>query len=294
MDNDNSLPSSPNMPYFSKLMPSRKGASNSTLNLDEPQPNPPSSLNSFLAAITFYTCFPVPAHLQLDFARIARWVPLVGVLLGGALGCVDLGLDWLQMPSLVRSSLLVAIWLWWTGGLHLDGAMDAADGLAVQDPERRLTVMADSVTGAFGAMAAVVIMVLKVCALSEIGVDRIWVLMLVAGWSRWGQVLAIALYPYLKLQGKGAFHREGLKLPQDLLLGLAVMLAVTGGQIYLQPNEYLPLLLRSAAGCGVAVLTGYYFQRRFGGQTGDTYGAIVEWSETFMLCLLTIPQNLIH
>jgi adenosylcobinamide-GDP ribazoletransferase len=294
MDNDNSLPSSPNMPYFSKLMPSRKGASNSTLNLDEPQPNPPSSLNSFLAAITFYTCFPVPAHLQLDFARIARWVPLVGVLLGGALGCVDLGLDWLQMPSLVRSSLLVAIWLWWTGGLHLDGAMDTADGLAVQDPERRLTVMADSVTGAFGAMAAVVIVMLKVCALSEIGVDRIWVLMLVAGWSRWGQVLAIALYPYLKLQGKGAFHREGLKLPQDLLLGLAVMLAVTGGQIYLQPNEYLPLLLRSAAGCGVAVLTGYYFQRRFGGQTGDTYGAIVEWSETFMLCLLTIPQNLIH
>jgi adenosylcobinamide-GDP ribazoletransferase len=282
------------MPYFSKLMPSRKGASNSTLSLDEPQPNLPSGLNSFLAAITFYTCFPVPAHLQLDFARIARWVPLVGVLLGGALGCVDLGLDWLQMPSLVRSSLLVAIWLWWTGGLHLDGAMDAADGLAVQDPERRLTVMADSVTGAFGAMAAVVIVMLKVCALSEIDGDRIWVLMLVAGWSRWGQVLAIALYPYLKLQGKGAFHREGLRLPQDLLLGLGVMLAVTGCQIYLQPHDYLPLILRSAAGCGVAVLTGCYFQRRFGGQTGDTYGAIVEWTETFYLCLLTIPQNLIE
>jgi adenosylcobinamide-GDP ribazoletransferase len=282
------------MPYFSKLIPSRKGASNSTLNLDEPQPNLPSGLNSFLAAITFYTCFPVPAHLQLDFARIARWVPLVGVLLGGALGCVDLGLDWLQMPNLVRSSLLVAIWLWWTGGLHLDGAMDAADGLAVQDPERRLAVMADSVTGAFGAMAAVVIVMLKVCALSEIDGDRIWVLMLVAGWSRWGQVLAIALYPYLKLQGKGAFHRQGMKLPQDILLGLAVMLAVTGGQIYLQPDDYLPLLLRSTAACGVAVLTGYYFQRRFGGQTGDTYGAIVEWSETFILCLFTIPQNLIE
>ena len=282
------------MSYFSKLMPSRKRASDSTLSLAEPQPNPLSSFNSFLAAVTFYTCFPVPAHLQLDFARIARWVPLVGVLLGGGLGWLDLGLDWLQMPSLVRSSFLVAIWLWWTGGLHLDGAMDAADGLAVQDPERRLTVMADSVTGAFGAMAAVVIVMLKVCALSEISHDRIWVLMLVAGWSRWGQVLAIALYPYLKLQGKGAFHRQGFKLPQDILLGLAVMLAVTGGQIYLQPHDYLALLLRSAAGCGVAVLTGYYFQRRFGGQTGDTYGAIVEWSETFILCLFTIPQNLIH
>jgi adenosylcobinamide-GDP ribazoletransferase len=293
MDNDNSLPSSPNMSYFAKLIPDRKGGSNPTLSLDESKPNPSSNFNSFLAAITFYTCFPIPPHLQLDFRQIARWAPVVGVCLGFALGAVDLGLDWLQMPNLVRSSLIVAIWLWWTGGLHLDGVMDAADGLAVQDPERRLTVMADSVTGAFGAMSAVVIIALKVCALSEIGDNRIWVLMLVAGWSRWGQVLAIALYPYLKLQGKGAFHRQGIKLPQDILLGLAVMLAVTGGQIYLQPHEYLSLLLRSAAGCGIAVLTGYYFQRRFGGQTGDTYGAIVEWTETFYLCLLTIPQSLI-
>jgi adenosylcobinamide-GDP ribazoletransferase len=293
MDNDNSLPSSPNMSYFAKLIPDRKGVSNPTLSLDESKPNPSSNFNSFLAAITFYTCFPIPPHLQLDFQQIARWAPVVGVCLGFALGAVDLGLDWLQMPNLVRSSLIVAIWLWWTGGLHLDGVMDAADGLAVQDPERRLTVMADSVTGAFGAMSAVVIIALKVCALSEIGDNRIWVLMLVAGWGRWGQVLAIALYPYLKLQGKGAFHRQGMKLPQDILLGLAVMLAVTGGQIYVQPHEYLPILLRSAAGCGIAVLTGYYFQRRFGGQTGDTYGAIVEWSETFYLCLLTIPQNLV-
>lgn len=281
------------MSYFAKLIPDRKGGSNPTLSLDESKPNPSSNFNSFLAAITFYTCFPIPPHLQLDFRQIARWAPVVGVCLGFALGAVDLGLDWLQMPNLVRSSLIVAIWLWWTGGLHLDGVMDAADGLAVQDPERRLTVMADSVTGAFGAMSAVVIIALKVCALSEIGDNRIWVLMLVAGWSRWGQVLAIALYPYLKLQGKGAFHRQGIKLPQDILLGLAVMLAVTGGQIYLQPHEYLSLLLRSAAGCGIAVLTGYYFQRRFGGQTGDTYGAIVEWTETFYLCLLTIPQSLI-
>jgi adenosylcobinamide-GDP ribazoletransferase len=250
------------------------------------------NLNSLLAALTFYTCFPVSPNFQLDFTRIARWAPVIGLLLGGGLGLLDLGLDWLHMPILIRSAIIVVLWIWWTGGLHLDGAMDAADGLAVQDPERRLVVMSDSVTGAFGAMVAVVIILLKTCALSEITRDRGWILLLVAGWSRWGQVLAISLYPYLKVQGKGAFHRQGMNLPQDILLGLAFVLAVTGLQVYLQPESWLFIALRSIASCGIAVLIGYYFHRRLGGHTGDTYGAVVEWTETFILCLCSIPSNL--
>ncbi|WP_396136590.1 adenosylcobinamide-GDP ribazoletransferase [Chamaesiphon sp. VAR_48_metabat_403] len=247
------------------------------------------NLNSLLAALTFYTCFPVSSQLQLDFTRIARWAPVIGLLLGGGLAGIDWGLNWLQMPILVRSGFIIVLWIWWTGGLHLDGAMDAADGLAVQDPDRRLIVMSDSVTGAFGAMVAVVIILLKTCALSAITTDRSWVLLLATGWSRWGQVLAIALYPYLKVQGKGAFHRQGMNLPVDVLLGLAFVLAVTGCQIYLQPEIWLLLLLRSIVSCTIAVSIGYYFHRRLGGHTGDTYGAIVEWTETFILCLCTIP-----
>lgn len=248
-----------------------------------------NNLNSLLAALAFYTCCPIPTNFQLDFSRIARWAAVIGLLLGGGLGLVDLGLDWLEMPILTRSGAIVVLWIWWTGGLHLDGAMDAADGLAVQDPERRLTVMTDSVTGAFGAMVAVVIILLKTCALAEITQDRLWILPLAAGWSRWGQVLAISLYPYLKPTGKGAFHRQGLELPQDILLGLVFILAVTGGLIYLQPQNWLVIGWRSVASCGISALLGYYFQRKLGGHTGDTYGAVVEWTETFILCLFTIP-----
>jgi adenosylcobinamide-GDP ribazoletransferase len=248
------------------------------------------NLNSLLAALTFYTCFPISSKLSLDFTRIARWAPVIGLLLGGGLSLVDLSLEWLKMPILMRSAIEVAIWVWWTGGLHLDGAMDTADGLAVQDPDRRLSVMSDSVTGAFGAMVAVVIILLKTCALSVITTDRTWGLLLVAGWSRWGQVLAIALYPYLKLQGKGAFHRKGLSLPFDICLGLACILALTGCQIYLHPLQWLGIGLKAVASCAIAILTGYYFHRRLGGHTGDTYGAVVEWTEALTLCLYTIPN----
>jgi adenosylcobinamide-GDP ribazoletransferase len=249
------------------------------------------NLNSLLAAFTFYTCLPISPNVRLDFTRIARWAPFVGLGLGGGLGLVDLGLESLGMPILTRSGTIVVLWIWWTGGLHLDGAMDAADGLAVQDPDRRLTVMSDSVTGAFGAMVAVVIILLKTCALAEITHDRFWIIPLAAGWSRWGQVLAIALYPYLKVQGKGAFHREGMNLPEDILLGLAFVLAVTGCQMYLQPTNLLEIAIRSIVSCGMAILTGYYFHCRLGGHTGDTYGAVVEWTETLILCLYTILKN---
>jgi adenosylcobinamide-GDP ribazoletransferase len=247
------------------------------------------NLNSLLAALTFYTCLPISPNIQLDFSRIARWAPAIGLGLGGGLGLVDLGLEWLHLPILIRSAIVVVLWIWWTGGLHLDGAMDAADGLAVQDPDRRLIVMSDSVTGAFGAMVAVVIILLKTCALSEITHDRVWILILVAGWSRWGQVLAIALYPYLKVQGKGAFHRAGMNLPNDILLGLCFILAISGCQLYLQSANWLAIGIRSIASCGITMLVGYYFHRRLGGHTGDTYGAVVEWSESLMLCLWTIP-----
>jgi adenosylcobinamide-GDP ribazoletransferase len=243
-----------------------------------------ASWNSAIAAITFYTCLPIPSSWVLDFSRIARWAPLVGIGLGTWLMGIDGGLGLLGMPLWTRSSAIVLLWLWSTGGLHLDGAMDAADGLAVQQPERRLTVMADSVAGAFGVMAAVAILAVKICALGELGDDRGWALIFAAGWSRWGQVWAIAFYPYLKAEGKGSFHKQGLRLPQDLILGAIALIGAAVVYYYYQPALLTKIAIHSLICMVTSLAVGYYFQHRFGGQTGDTYGAIVEWSEAIILC----------
>ncbi|NJN21573.1 MAG: hypothetical protein HC812_10830 [Leptolyngbya sp. RL_3_1] len=107
------------------------------------------------AAVVFYTCLPLPHHWPFDFRGIARYAPWVGLLLGLLLGGGDWVLRGLGLPIGTRSALIVAAWVGLTGGLHLDGAMDTADGLAVMDPEQRLGVMADSRSGAFGVMAAI-------------------------------------------------------------------------------------------------------------------------------------------
>lgn len=248
-----------------------------------------SRLNSLLqslgGAVVFYTIIPLPANIKISWERIARFSPMVGLMLGSLLSLADLLTASLSLPILTRSALLIALWVGLTGGLHLDGAMDSADGLAVSEPQRRLQVMGDSHSGAFGVMAAILILLLKTLALSDLTQGRWFVLMGAAGWGRWGQLSAIAFYPYLKPTGKGAFHKQSLHFPADVIWGWLTLIGFSLIYLLLSPAHQLGVLGMTLGGMAIALLTGYYFYCRLGGHTGDTYGAVVEWTETFFLCL---------
>lgn len=246
------------------------------------------SLYQFAGAIAFYTSLPIPSTWPLEFAGIARWAPLIGLMIGGCLGLVDHIFQMIGVSVLTRSALVVGMWILLTGGLHLDGAMDTADGLAVQDPKRRLEVMADSKTGAFGAMAAIAIFTLKTTALTELESDRILALMAAAGWGRWGQVVAITRYPYLKSEGKGAFHKATIQVPWDLLPGLLGLFGLSGLQIILDRTGWPLAVGTVVTGSAIALTVGAWLNYKLGGHTGDTYGAVVEWTEAILLCVLTI------
>ena len=241
-------------------------------------------------AIAFYTCLPVAKTWTLEFQGIAKFAPLVGLLIGGLLAIADGLLVLLGTPILTRSGLIVLGWIGLTGGLHLDGAIDTADGLAVLDPQRRLEVMADSRTGAFGVMAAVALMGLKTIALSDLTTSRWLALLTVAGWGRWGQVAAIAHYPYLKSTGKGAFHKPAICSPQDWLLGLIILLGISCLQLIGDPSHWLMAIGSALGGIAIASLTAAWFNQKLGGHTGDTYGAVVEWTEALLLCVITALQ----
>ena len=241
---------------------------------------------SWWGAVAFYTILPLPSHWSLQLGHIARFAPLVGILIGCLLALGDWCLSACHVPILTRSVIIVAGNIALTGGLHLDGVIDTADGLAVLNPERRLTVMKESTTGAFGVMAAVIVLLLKVSALSEINQYRWLILIISSGWARWGQVGAIALYPYLKAEGKGSFHKDCFQFPQDLFLGwIVVGLISVGGFFMLNFGVFSVLSL--LFGTAIPLFVGWWFNWQLGGHTGDSYGAVVEWSEAIYLSVLT-------
>lgn len=244
-------------------------------------------LLQFIASIIFYSAIPLPYIKDLEFKQVACFAPVVGLMIGGILGLLDTAISYLNISILTRSALVVCVWIAITGGLHLDGAMDTADGLAVTDPERRLQVMVDSATGAFGAMAAIAILLLKTAALSDLSENRYLALIAACGWGRWGQQVAIAFYPYLKPTGKGAFHKQAIRSYQDVLPSFFLLLGLSGLVWLINPQNLVLAMGIMMIGSVISSSTAAWFNHKLGGHTGDTYGAVVEWTEALFLCLLT-------
>lgn len=250
-----------------------------------------SQFLSLVASIIFYTSIPMPYVENLEFAGVARFATLIGVMIGALLGLFDIVANFLGMSVLTRSALVVAIWIAITGGLHLDGAMDTADGLAVTDNQRRLEVMSDSATGAFGAMAAIVVILLKTAALTEIQENRWLIIIAACAWGRWGQILAIQRYDYLKPTGKGAFHKQAIRSYKDVLPAIFLVLSLSCVKPIFSQFSQNTLLVSAnmiIAGIAISFFTGAWFNYKLGGHTGDTYGAVVEWTEALFLCAMTI------
>ncbi len=241
-----------------------------------------------VASVIFYTAIPMPYVDKLEFGEVARLAPAIGVIIGGILGLFDTVANFLGIPVLTRSALLIVSWIGITGGLHLDGAMDTADGLAVTDKERRLEVMSDSATGAFGAMAGIVLVLLKTVALTDIQENRWLILMAACAWARWGQIFAIARYDYLKPTGKGAFHKQAIRSYKDVLPSVLLLLSLSCVKLLFSKHDLILPIAMPLAGITFAFLTGAWFNYKLGGHTGDTYGAVVEWTEALFLCAMTV------
>ena len=54
--------------------------------------------------------------------RAILFYPLVGLIIGGILFIVACLLA--KLPILLRTTIILTLWIWLTGGLHLDGLAD--------------------------------------------------------------------------------------------------------------------------------------------------------------------------
>ena len=105
----------------------------------------------FRAALGFFTRLPVgSAPLPPTFQGVIVWLPAIGLIVG-LLAALAVALATLLLPAQLGGVIRCLVWVFITGGLHLDGVADCGDGLLVEaPPERRLEIMKDSRLGTFG------------------------------------------------------------------------------------------------------------------------------------------------
>lgn len=252
-------------------------------------------MKALVLMIQFMTRYPIPVEIEFTaehFVRGMKWMPLVGLLaaLPGALAfaLADVWLD-REVAALFAVIMLITV----TGGLHLDGIADTADGLfSYRTRERMLEIMRDSTLGANGVIALVLTILLKFILLAHIpGSGALLAVLVTPVLGRTALTWHSACSCYAReVRGIGDYVNQ-TGLPQALAatavaLGLlALLLVLFGGRAALVPAVVAMLLLPPVA---LAVLFALYLKRRLGGITGDTIGASIELAEIlgFFIILL--------
>lgn len=248
-------------------------------------------LAAFLTAVQFLLIS--PAFIRRPFTAkelgaAVGFYPLVGALLGGLL----LGADWLLgwfFPPLLRSALLLALWVLLTGALHLDGFLDACDGLLGGfTPERRLEIMRDERVGAYALSGGILLLLIQLSAMSALEDARSAALLLAPVLGRLGIALALIAFPYARPSGLGKEIKENARLPQALMAVVFTLAAILAAAwLYSAWAVLAALAVALLAWLGAIRFT----LQRIPGLTGDIYGATNLLVETAVLLTLLAAQT---
>lgn len=239
-------------------------------------------MKGLFVATAFLTRVPVPLVAgAADVGRAARWFPLIGGALGGAGALAAWGLhDLIGMPPALSAMLVVGLGAWMTGGIHLDGLADMADGFGGgRTRDDVLRIMRDPVIGSFGAIALLLVIAMKVGALTTLLERNAALPFLVAApaLSRWTIVGLAALLPYARPEGGLGQAVAQERDAMGLFLATAITAVVTIAALRTDG------LVSWALAALVMVALGRAARRRIGGVTGDVFGASVELTETTVL-----------
>ena len=226
------------------------------------------------AAIQFLLISPAfvrRAFTPAELGRSTAFYPLVGALLGGILAAVDALLAHV-FPVEVRSALVLALWIVFTGALHFDGLLDSVDGLLGGDTaERRLQIMRDERTGAYAVAAAGLILLAMFSALNAIPGERWPALMTAPLLGRCGISLCIAVLPYPRKRGLGRDFKANAR-PAYAAAALLSTVGIVALIVWRTGSLRAAAALLTAA--VIAILVSRFVLGRIPGMTGDTYGAI--------------------
>lgn len=250
-------------------------------------------IRQVLAAISFLTRISIAVRNPFtakEVGQSARWFPLVGVMIGGAYVVVFRTVSPL-FPSTVVALLIVTTEALLTGALHLDGLADMADGFGGgRTREDVLRIMRDHAIGAYGAVALVLLILLKTTLITTL-IDRhcaVPYLVIAPTLGRWSTVLLNNLLPYARRSESDVANATG---NINNFVGRPELIVATLTALIVTPVlSWRTGIASWMIVIGVSLFIARMCRRRIGGITGDTLGANTELCEVGVF-LIAIAVN---
>jgi adenosylcobinamide-GDP ribazoletransferase len=244
---------------------------------------------SFAAALRFLTILPLPSKIgttEAELVHAAPFFPAVGLLLG-CIAAPAAKMFFFFLPPLPAALLTVFTLLAFSGGLHLDGLADTADGFfSARSQERMLEIMKDSSIGTMGAIALMFILFLKTACLASLSSEKLLAavfLMPLAG--RAAILLLMAMLPYAREEGLGRLFAVYFNSGAGWAASLAAFLLLTwAAYAAAGPSGFAAVLSVLL----LTILFALFCRCKIGGATGDTLGAACELAEAAAVLAFTL------
>lgn len=232
-------------------------------------------LDAWRLALGTLTALPVKPPRVVDpaRARLAMVIaPIAALPLGISAAAVVLAGDELDLAPLVVALLAIGVVVLGNRCFHLDGLSDVADALAASyDRERSLEVMKSGTSGPAGVVAVFLVLGLQVAGMAG---ATAWEAGAAVCLSRAALVICcLRFVPPARADGIGRSFTQTVPLPVALVVWVVVALLL--GPI------------AAVVALAVVALLVWRAVRRFGGVTGDVFGASVEVALAAMLVTLS-------
>jgi adenosylcobinamide-GDP ribazoletransferase len=232
-------------------------------------------MKPFILMLQFLTRIPINVVLdcnESDFKKGIYWFTTVGAVLGILLAGSGFWLGRFVHDSWISAILLTLIHILFTGGLHLDGVADSADGLlSNRDSDRMLEIMKDSRIGSNGVLALIFVLALKTIGF-KIMMDYglYWAMFAMPVIARSAVVYAFWRGTTPREHGMGNLF-IGQATIKEMMVNLVIPF------VLILKVDFMILAL------GVAWLFTHFIlhesNKKIGGITGDVLGAIIELNE---------------
>ncbi len=239
-------------------------------------------MRGLLGAVQFLTRVPFRLASPVPHRQVLPWLPVVGALIGAAIGGVAVGLGHL-VPGPVAVTVAIVVGLLVTGAFHEDGLADVADAFGgATTRERRLEILKDSRHGTYGVAALCSSIVLRVVAAGSIvGDDSLFAGFVAA--HALGRASAVAVVAFVPAASDGGLGAEASRSVRPLPTAASVAFAVGVGAL-LSGWWVGPLVLAAVAGSAVVVVLAW---RKIGGVAGDVLGAVEQVVECLVLVVVS-------
>ncbi|MBN1602071.1 MAG: adenosylcobinamide-GDP ribazoletransferase [Chitinispirillaceae bacterium] len=239
-------------------------------------------INALVTALRTLTIVPLPGRDTDDYSKSLLFFPLAGGVIALLLYpffwiCQQIPEIFHQIQGLVFTFIAIVI----TGGLHIDGIADVADGfIGGKDKEMILKIMKDSRIGTFGGVAIGFDLLFRFVIYGYVisNLNFLPVVCAIVN-SRIAQAIVLTSCRYARGPEGTAAPFSGSRKNIPFLAGMTVV--INALIYYFSPAVTVPLSLAITT---VAVAgTVWYFIRRIGGITGDCIGCINEIAEIVLL-----------